>query len=220
MKHLIILFFCSACLQVTAQKSTILFNGKSTDGWHTWHSDKVVGWKIEDGALTTDGDAGDLVTDKEYHNFVLTFEYKISPEGNSGVVYKVIEDPKDEKLFATYASGPEFQIIDDENYPGEVLPEQHSGANYALAAPLETNAANPAGSWNKGKIICKDNHVMHFINNKLVANYTYGSTEWSEMVKKTKFATWPYATPHNKGKIALQGHGDQVWFKNIKIKEL
>lgn len=220
MKIKLLIILLSISVSSIAQKTTQLFNGKSTDGWHTWNSDKVTGWEIVDGALTTNGEAGDLVTNEQYENFILTFEFMISPKGNSGVVYKVIEDPTDKKLFATYASGPEFQIIDDENYPGEVLPEQHSGANYAIAAPFDTNAIKQAGTWNKGKIVCKDNHILHFINNKLVANYTYGSTEWSEAVSKTKFATWPYATPHNKGKIALQGHGDTVSFKNIKIKEL
>ncbi|PRY41047.1 uncharacterized protein DUF1080 [Spirosoma oryzae] len=202
-----------------------LFDGKNVSGWHSYQKDKVVGWNIEDGSLVPDGTGGDLVTNKEYENFDLEFDFKIPKGSNSGVVYKVIENPD---LRSTYMSGPEFQIIDDKGYlneKGEIYPlkpTQLSGANYDMIPPANLNAVKPAGEWNKGRIVVNNNHVEHFLNGKKVADYQYGSDEWKAMVAKSKFKDWAYATPHAKGKIALQNHNprEKVWFRNIRIKEL
>lgn len=197
-----------------------LFDGKTTTGWHTWKTTDVKGWHVMGGALMTHGKNGDLVSDKEYGDFVLEFEFKVAPKGNSGVIYKVIEGDDDKKYFATYASGPEFQIIDDVNYPGTIKNEQKTGANYDIIAPADFTVTKPAGEWNKGRLEIKDNKVTHWLNDKKVVEYTYGNDQWKADVAKSKFAKWEYATPHAKGKIALQDHGDMVSFRNIRIKEL
>lgn len=201
------------------KKWNALFDGSDLSQWHSWKSDDIKGWNVEDGVLTTKGKSGDLVTNEVYGDFELRFEFKVQPEGNSGVIYKIIE--KDTKeYFNTYAAGSEYQIVDDVNYPAKLTNKQKTGAHYDLDAPADLTVVKPAGEWNKGKLIVKNNKVEHWLNGKKVVAYTYASDEWKEKIAASKFAKWPAATPHAEGKISLQGHGDQVWFKNIKIREL
>lgn len=202
-----------------------LFDGKTTTGWHRYLKTDTNGWRVENGTLTTDGKQGDLVTDKDYENFDLEFEFKVQPKGNSGVIYKVIEESQYNQ---PYITGPEFQVIDDKGYEwrdkdGKVMrlnDNQLTGANYDILAPSDLNVVKTAGDWNKGRILVQNNHVEHWLNGKKVVEYEYGSDAWKGMVAKSKFAKWGYATPHAKGKLALQGHGDSVWYRNIRIREL
>jgi hypothetical protein len=206
-----------------------LFDGKTITGWHSWHQTNVVGWNIEDGALTPDGTGGDLVTDKEYGDFELEFEFKIPKGSNSGVIYKVIDQAD---IKTTYMSGPEFQIIDDKGYEWrdgsgnnkiiKLADKQLTGASYDMVAPTDQSLAKPVGEWNRGRVVIQDNHVEHFLNGKKVVDYQYGSDAWKAMVAKSKFANWPYATPHARGRIALQNHSPQekVWYRAIRIREL
>lgn len=208
-------------------KWVTLFDGKNLTGWHSYNQDKVIGWMIEDGMLTTDGTGNDLTTDKEYKDFDLRFEFKIPAGSNSGVLYKVIEKPE---IKRTVHSAPEYQIIDDIGYvvrnaQGEQIglkDSQKTGANYDMVAPLDKTAFKPTGSWNTGRIVVEGAHVRHYLNDKLVADYQYGDANWLSWVKESKFKDWPYATPHHGGKIALQSHTakEKMWFRKIKIKEL
>ncbi|WP_373515377.1 DUF1080 domain-containing protein [Persicitalea sp.] len=223
----LILTICLLASAAMAQKTgkwTSLFDGKSTKGWHAYRADNAKKWMVMSGALMTHGGSGDLVSDKEYGDFEMEFDFKIPPKANSGVIYKVVEDPKN----ATYFSGPEYQIIDDENYPPlndggkmvKINDRQKTGANYDMQAPGNLKATKPAGEWNKGRIKIKDNHVEHWLNGEKVVDYVYGSDDWKAQLAKSKFSKWAYATPHARGKIALQDHGDEVWFKNMRIREL
>lgn len=227
---LFFLLMCFATQTVDAQKSgkwIWLFNGTHLDEWHSYNQDKVVGWMIENGNLTTDGSGGDLTSNKEFGDFDLQFEFKIPPASNSGVFYKVLEKPE---IKRTVHSAPEYQIIDDTGYiiknaQGETIPlleTQKSGANYDLHPPLTNKAFRPAGTWNKGRIVVKGSHVRHYLNGKLVADYHYGDDQWQKLVQESKFKDWPYASPRHRGKIALQSHNakEKIWFRNIKIKEL
>ncbi len=206
-------------------KWTTLFDGKSITGWHSYHKDGVVGWSIENGALTPDGTGGDLVSNKEYGDFDLEFEFRIPAGSNSGVIYKVADRPD---LKTTYMSGPEFQIIDDKgwrdaaNADFRLADNQLTGADYGLIAPTNLSLLKPVGEWNKGRILVSNNHIEHYLNGKKVVDYTYGSDDWKAMVAKSKFADWLYATPHATGKIALQNHSpkEKVWFRAIRIREL
>lgn len=210
------------CFLASAQKKKWqnIFDGKTTNGWHTWKLNEVKGWHVMGGVLMTHGGNGDLVSDKEYGDYILEFEFKCALKGNSGVIYKVLENDEDKSLFATYASGPEFQIIDDENYPDKIKDSQKTGANYDIEAPLNMNVVKPAGEWNKGKIVINNNQITHYLNGVKTATYEYGSAKWVKDVSGSKFSKWPYATPHHRGKIALQDHGDMVSFRKIRIKEL
>lgn len=195
---------------------TLLFDGKSLDGWHNYLSDSVSGWYVENGILITDGGNNDIVSDQEYENFELDFEWSISEKGNSGVFFYVVED---EKYPVTYATAPEYQLIDDENYPIELKPVQHTAANYDLIVADEATI-NPPGSFNQSKIIVDHGKVEHWLNGTKVVSYELGSEDWKELVKNSKFATMDsYAAVH-KGRIGLQDHGDKVMFKSIKIKTL
>lgn len=202
-----------------------LFDGKTIKDWHSYHHDGVVGWYVEDGAMTPDGTGGDLVTNKEYENFDLEFEFKIPKGSNSGVVYKVIDSPD---IKSTYMSGPEYQVIDDKGYLDgngklyDLKDTQMTGANYDVQPPTDFSLVKTPGEWNKGRIVVNNNHVEHYLNGKKVVDYQYGSDEWKAMVAKSKFADWAYAKPHAKGKIALQNHNpkERVWYRNIKIREL
>lgn len=222
MKKLIVILAMGISAAAFGQKGkwVALFDGKTTNGWHSWNETGVKGWTVENGILTTKGKSGDLVTNKEYENFILEFEFKVAPKGNSGLIYKVIEDPANKALFAPYASGPEFQIIDDVNYPDKIQDKQKTGGNYDIYPPKDLSAVKPAGEWNKGKLIIKNDHIEHWLNGKKVADYEYGTDIWKNDVAGSKFAKWPYAVPHAKGKISLQDHGDSVSFKTIRIREL
>jgi len=213
-----------------------LFDGKSITGWHNYNKEGVTGWLIEEGTLTPDGTGGDLVTDKEYEDFDLEFEFKIPAGSNSGVLYKVIEKPE---IKRTVFSAPEYQIIDDKAYvwrnpkgepitvdaqgvPLKLKEGQLTGANYDMNPPSDKTAAKAVGMWNKARIVVNKDHVQHYLNGRKVVDYQYGGDDWKSLLAKSKFTEWPYATPHAKGKIALQNHNahEKVWFRNIRIKEL
>ncbi|WP_234735214.1 3-keto-disaccharide hydrolase [Tellurirhabdus bombi] len=201
-----------------------LFDGKTTKGWHSYLKNEAVGWNIEDGTLTPDGTGGDLVTDREFENFEFDFEFKVPKGSNSGVVYKVIESPDNK---STHMSGPEYQIIDDKGYgTGEKVIQlkdsQLTGSNYDMQPPSDPTAVKPAGEWNKGRIVVNNDHVEHYVNGKKVVEYHYGGEAWKAQLAKSKFTQMAYATPHAKGKIALQSHNpkEKVWYRNLRIREL
>ncbi len=208
-------------LTASAQKAkwVTLFDGKSIKGWHIYNkaNEPISGWHVMNGVMMTHGKNGNITTDKEYGDFILEFEFNVMPKGNSGVLYKVVERPD---LDEPYLSGPEFQVIDDVNYPDALENNQKTGANYGINPPLNLAATKPAGEWNKGKIVVKNNKIEHFLNGVKVASYTYGNQAWADAVAKTKFADWEYAKPRAKGKICLQDHGDMASYRNIRIKEL
>ncbi len=221
MRKVILVLAMLVSLQAVSQKKKDLLEGGKLDQWYAWKindGSSTSGWELSNGVLSTDGKKGDLVTKKEYENFEFEFEFKVSPKGNSGIIYKVL-DKKGEKE-QPYIYGPEYQIIDDVNYPGTVKDVHKTGGNYDVYAPTDLKAVKPAGEWNKGKIVIKDNVVKHYLNGKKVMEYVYASDKWKEDIAKSKFKSWPYATPHAKGKISLQGHNDEVAFRNLKIKEL
>lgn len=193
-----------------------LFDGVSTQGWHVYLTDNTEGWTVENGVLATDGEHGDLVTDKDFDNFELSLEWKVSPEGNSGIFYLINEDPA---IGGVPESAPEYQIIDDENYPSDLAEVQLSGANYALHAPTP-RAAKPAGEWNTARIVVNQGKVEHWLNGQQVVSYELWTEAWKAMVAETKFKDWPAYGQSRLGKIGLQGHGDPVSFRNIKVKSL
>lgn len=199
----------------------LLFDGKTMEGWRTYQNKPSDSWVVNNGVLYCKGNAAnksdmrvDLITTDQYENFDLVLDWKISVQGNSGIMYHVTED-----FPAAYLSGPEYQLIDDLNFPEKLEDWQKTASNYAMdAAP--TAEPNPAGEWNHTRIIINKAHVEHWLNGKKVVDYNLWSDEWKQKKANGKWKDAPGYGLSKKGHIALQDHGSEVWFKNIKIKQL
>ncbi len=194
----------------------LLFDGSSLDGWHTYLKENVEGWKVEEGMLITEGGNGDIVTDEDFENFELYFEWKISEKGNSGLLFNIIED---EKYAATYVTAPEYQLIDDSNYPQELTEKQKSGANYDIHAPSKLAAKTP-GEFNVSRLVVNKGHVEHFLNGEKVVEYELWSDQWKEKMMASKFGKMEGYGTAKKGKIGIQDHGNFIALRNIKIRKL
>jgi hypothetical protein len=217
-----------AMAEQTQEKQTedtweVLFDGSNFDSWHMFNTKEPVSdaWSIEDGAMVlTPGDnAGNIVTDKEYTNFVLSMDWKISEGGNSGVFWGVIED---EKYHQPYQTGPEIQVLDDERHPDAKAGLSHqSGALYDMIAPSE-KVAKPAGEWNT--YVIEINHITNkgsvTLNGTKVVEFPVHGEAWEALIADSKFKDWEGFGMYKTGKIGLQYHGDKVSFRNIKIKEI
>jgi hypothetical protein len=165
-----------------------------------------------DGALGPDPKTSkDVISKDVFGDFELSFEWKISPLGNSGVMYRVTEDGQE-----TYWSGPEYQVLD--NAHGEKPPEQ-AGALYALYPPVGA-APKPVGQFNQGRIIVRGTKVEHWLNGVKVVEYDSASPDFKARVAASKFRAWPQFAASRSGHIALQNHGNEVWYRNLKIRPL
>jgi len=205
----------------------VLFDGSSFDGWHFYNAEAIdEPWKLEDGAMVfyppkerPEGASYNIVTDKEYTNFVLTLEWKVSEGGNSGIFWGVKED---EKFGEPYLTGPEIQVLDDERHPDAKNGTTHqAGALYDMIAPSE-KAVHPAGEWNAVELTInhETNKGKVLLNGVKIVEFPVHGTEWDAMVAKSKFAGWEGFGAFQTGRIGLQDHRDIVAFRNIKIKEL
>ena len=199
----------------------LLFNGTNLDGWHIYKGKVSSGWVVEEGVLHCLGSEkdksdkrADLTSDDTFDNFELDLDWKLTPKGNSGIIYLASEE-----YDAAYLSGPEYQLIDDINFPEKLEGWQKTGANYAMSAPLVA-AAKPIGEWNHTKIIVNKGHVEHWLNGQKTAEYEIGSAEWKKAKASGKWKDAKGYGETKKGHIDLQDHGSEAWFKNIKIKQL
>lgn len=197
----------------------LLFDGKNLENWRGYRKESVpAGWTVDGDALHFTGESsGDIITQNEYENFELALEWKISEGGNSGIFFNVVED---DKYSQVYFTGPEMQVLDDERHPDakQNPGKRIAGANYDLYEP--SAKAKPAGEWNSIRLIKNNNKVEHWMNGEKVIEYELGSDKWKEDVKNSKFVEMPDYGLAQKGHIALQDHGDKVWFRNIKIRQL
>jgi len=206
---------------MTADGWKPLFDGKTTSGWHSYgKSGADAQWEVKDGALHLDkskGGGGDLLTDKEYSNFDLKLEWKIAPKGNSGLLFYVHEDPA--KYQEAYHTGPEMQVLDNDGHPDGKIHKHRAGDLYDLI-PCTKETVKPVGEWNEVEIISKDGTLKLFLNGTNVVTTTLWDEHWKSMVANSKFRQWPDFGTFKSGKIDLQDHGNEVWYRNIKIKEL
>ena len=205
----------------------VLFDGTSLDKWKEFKTDGVSdAWQIEGDALVytppAEGEEQknhDLVTRKEYTDFVLTLDWKISEAGNSGVFWGVSED---EKFGTGYQTGPEIQILDNDKHPDAKAGTTHqAGALYDMVAPAK-DVTKPVGEWNTMVITVnhKENNGSVTLNGTETVSFPVANDEWDAMVAKSKFAGWDGFGKYTTGKIGLQDHHNVVSFRNIKIKEL
>ena len=198
----------------------LLFDGKTASGWRSFKSDKINDrWKVSNGELYLDksvSQGGDIITEKEYQDYELALEWKIAACGNSGLMFNVVEDDKYE---ATYHTGPEMQVLDNTCHPDAKIIKHRAGDLYDLIS-CSKETVKPAGEWNQVKIVSKNAKMEFWLNGSKVVEFTMHTPEWDAMVAKSKFNTMPDFGKARKGHIALQDHGDAVWFRNIKIREL
>lgn len=200
----------------------LLFDGQSMEKWRLFKRDTLIGWAIVEGQMQALGEEGleaigaDIITKEKFEDFELLVDWKISTAGNSGIFFNVVED---EDLSAVYQSGPEYQLIDDEGFPAQLEDWQKTGANYAMH-PAPTAKPNPVGEYNTSRIKVQDGHVEHWLNGQKLLEYELWTEEWLETANNGKWKDYPKYGRAKSGHIALQDHGNQIWFKNIKIRKL
>ena len=202
----------------------LLFDGKTFNGWHTFKSDKVgAAWVVEDGAIRLNKKeegspakgGGDIVTAAEFENYELSLEWKIGPCGNSGIIFNVVESPEYQN---TWQTGPEMQVLDNCHPDGKI--EKHRAGNLYDLIKSPTESVKPAGEWNLAKIISNKGHLELWLNDVKQVETMMFTPEWDALIKGSKFKNMPAFGKSKKGRIALQDHGELVWFRNIKLKEL
>ena len=202
----------------------LLFDGSTLTGWKTYNrTDMATSWGVKDGAVFLDAKKGrsdiakgDLVTLEDYDDFEFSVEWKISDCGNSGIMYRIVEDPKYKQ---PYLTGPEMQVLDNKCHPDAKIITHRSGDFYDVMAS-KTENVKPAGEWNSVRIIVKGYKLEQWQNGVRQIKLTLGSDEINAIVEKSKWKNqkdWGKALI---GKIGLQDHGDAVWFRNIKIRSL
>ena len=192
----------------------LLFDGRTTVGWRGFRQPTLpAGWQAVDGELTRVGEAGDIVTVDEFDDFELTLDWKLSPNGNSGLFYRVTED--DDVMWHT---APEYQIIDNA-YKEPLKPVQYTGANYDLHPPSR-DVTKPIGTWNQTRLLVRGAHVEHWLNGVKVVEYELWTPDWERRVRGSKFKDYATYGRARRGHIGLQDHGDRAAYRNIKIRSL
>jgi hypothetical protein len=216
--------FNGICQKLTGNGKWItLFDGKTLKGWHGFNKKgPIQNWAIEDGAMVclgaaADAHGGDIVTDKTFDNFELKWEWKISKEGNSGVMYHVVES---DKYNGPYQTGPEYQLIDDIGFPEKLEDWQKTGADYAMNLTNDKKKLNPVGEWNTSKIVFNKGHVEHWLNGAKVVEFQAWDDVWNNKKATGKWKDYPDYGSAKTGLIALQDHGHKAYFKKIFIRKL
>jgi Domain of Unknown Function (DUF1080) len=212
-------FLCDAAAAkhvVAVKHWQALFDGTTTDAFRGYHSESLPeGWHVLDGVLTKEGSVDELVTRKQYANFVLELEWKIGKEGNSGVFYRATRE-----YDYIYWSGPEYQLLDDANAPDGKSRLTAAASAYGLyGAPA--GVVKPFGEWNKTRIVVQGAHVEHWLNGQKVVAYDLGSQEWKAKVAASKFSKFPNYGTASTGFIGIQGdHPGSLALRHIRIREL
>ncbi|HUF09008.1 MAG TPA: DUF1080 domain-containing protein [Rhodothermales bacterium] len=212
--------------QETADGWRSLFDGETFSGWHKYGGGPVgSAWKVEDGSMTlVPGEAedwktvsgGDIVTDDVFENFELSLEWKIAEAGNSGIFYLVDEA---ESYDAASDTGLEMQVLDSERHGDGQWPKHRAGDLYDL---IEADARTECevGDWNHVRIVKRDAHVEHWMNGNLLLTVDLWTDHWNALIAGSKFADWEGFGKSTRGRIGVQDHGDRVWYRNLRIKEL
>jgi len=226
------LFFCLALLaagsvqaaapnRLTPEEKAagwiLLFNGKDTSAWRQYRKQTPPGkgWKVEDGVLKKIAKqrGGDIITTNTYDDFEFVWEWRLEPKANNGIKYLVSEERPG-------APGHEYQMIDDQGGEDIGAPKRLTASFYDVLPPAGNKPSKPAGEWNTSRVLVKGNHVEHWLNGAMVLQYELGSEEVKAAVARSKFKNAPKFAEKIRGYIMLTDHGDEAWFRNIKIREL
>jgi len=204
----------------------LMFDGKTPTGWRGYNKPAFPdsGWAVDSGALRcigsgmgeAGGKGGDIIYDRKFKDFTLKLEWKISQGGNSGIFYLGQEIPNE----PVWKSAPEMQVLDNINHPDAKLGKdgnRQAGSLYDLIPAVPQNAKQ-VGEWNQVEILVYQGTVVHFQNGEKVLEYHIGTPDWDKMIKGSKFKEFPEFGKYLEGYIALQDHGNDVWYRSIKIK--
>src|SRR5690606_32959120 len=204
----------------------LLFDGESTKGWRNYQSDEIgSAWKVVDASLHLDPSekdgwqtvgGGDIVSEEIFENYELYLEWKVAPGGNSGLIYGVVESEEHEYVWHT---GPEYQMLDNPAHPDGAIKTHRAGDLYDFKSSRFVTV-NAGGEWNRTRLIVNRGKIEHWLNGYKVIEYDQRLPAWERMIAQSKFKDLPAFGKARKGHIALQEHGDPVWFKNIRIRKL
>ncbi len=213
--------------QEVAEGWSFLFDGLTTDGWHTYGSRSIgTAWKTVNGTLFLDAESkkefktntgGDIVTDEEFGNFDLKLDWKISKNGNSGICFYVKEDRS--KYARMWNTGPEMQVLDNDGHPDGKIKKHRSGDLYDLIS-ASSEPVKKVGEWNHVRIHSLNGKLDFYLNNVHILSTTMWTDSWRNLIANSKFNAYSDFGTYRTGRIGLQDHGDNVWFRNIKIRRL
>ena len=212
----------------------LLFDGRTLSGWRGLGYDSVptAHWKVADGAIEkiasgnvpklADGQpahGGDLMTVDSFGDFELAFEWKVAPGANSGVKYNVSEQLSMSLAPNHAALGFEYQILDDDRHEDGKLPSHRAGALYDLIAPNARKHLRPVGEWNRSRIVFRGRHGEHWLNGEKIVEFDLGTPGMDSLIEASKYRSIPGFADRRRGHIVLQDHGDEAYFRSIKVRE-
>ena len=196
-------------------EEVVLFDGTDLEQWRGYKEEEIgEGWVVDDGILKFKGSGGDIITKQKFENFEFSFEWLVTEGANSGIMYMVGMGDN-----APYFSGPEYQILDNEKHNDGKSSKTSAAALYGLYEAKDAEV-KPVGEWNTGKIVINDGQIQHFLNGTKVVDVELGSDDWKEQVNNSKFKDWEKFGVNKEGHLCLQDHGNEVWFRNLKVKVL
>ncbi|MDH6358867.1 DUF1080 domain-containing protein [Parabacteroides sp. PF5-9] len=201
----------------------LLFDGETLNGWKDYNGTSLTQpWHVVDGCIQAKGEGSDesgyIVTNRQFENFILSWDFKLQKGGNSGMLYHVVERPQ---YAVPYVTGPEYQLIDDVNFESALEPWQKMGVDYAMYLPDLSNVkVNPYGEWNNAQIVFDNGHVEFWMNGVKTIDYEAWTEDWFARKNSGKWADAPEYGLAHKGVFCLQDHGYPASFRNIKVKEL
>lgn len=213
----------------------LLFDGTSLAGWRGLGYDTVptAHWRVVDGAIVKvptgkvqrQGDGqpvsgGDLMTVESFGDFELELEWRVAPGANSGVKYNVSEELSLKHASNHAALGFEYQVLDDERHPDNQIDSHRAGSLYDILAPSAAKQLRPVGEWNSARIVLRGNHGEHWLNGMKIVEFDLGTPRLDSLLAKSKYKPIPGFGERRRGHIVLQDHGDEVHFRNIRIREL
>jgi 3-keto-disaccharide hydrolase len=218
-----VVFLLSLDSGVAVAKPTwqVLFDGKSTASWRGFRRQAFPEkcWVVESGSLKTvagcdKSDQIDIITRNKYKNFEFEVEWRVAPGANSGIIYLVSEDEDQ-----TWKTGPEMQVLDDDKHPDGKIPKTSAGSLFDLIAP-SNKTLRPVGEYNQARLVLRNGHVEHWLNGKKVLEYDLASDNLATLIAQSKFKNFHQFARLSEGHIALQFHGDNVWYRNVRVREI